>query len=480
MVWALAAALLGSAGCLNNPGVDPPVAELDFPTAMKLADVDGNGTADHLLVANSNFDLRYNSGTLQSYDLDKLLGCAASCTYRDDLYPGGTNCVIVSPQATSATTRSPVPGRDLDELPCTGLLSGEVRVGSFTSDMALAPDASRVYLSVRSESNLTYVDVGSGGTLSCGGSGSFAKCDDAHRHGDESLASQRDITLPLDPVALHVGSYSELVAPTPAPTGVGNYIVMIHRGGSASLFVEQSGVPTLVDVLDGLPVNLLNARWQAKTQLAWLSSGTDRQIGRVGVAPDASDVTNSYLFDAGSLAFAGISTGDPRYADTRDIAFDPGDPTRAFVLARQPQALLQVHLDDAGNPFSVTRTDGNFLSVSIDRQIETCGGASRVYLTQLSGQTVAFVSCFSNDAIYTIDLERGRLLGVTGGLSGPFVMAVDEQRQLLFVADFTTSVLRVMSLDRVASCLAGVGGVSECAPYTTAMVGIPAPVESLQ
>src|SRR6188472_2321889 len=72
-------------GCnVDNPGDEPPPATLYFPNAMALAQPDPAEPARYLLVANSNFDLRYKSGTLQAYSLDALDDELASCQERGD------------------------------------------------------------------------------------------------------------------------------------------------------------------------------------------------------------------------------------------------------------------------------------------------------------------------------------------------------------------------------------------------------------
>ena len=61
------------AGCnLDNPGDVPPKATLYVENALGLSPHRDGEPARYLYVANSNFDLRYASGTLQAYDLDEL------------------------------------------------------------------------------------------------------------------------------------------------------------------------------------------------------------------------------------------------------------------------------------------------------------------------------------------------------------------------------------------------------------------------
>jgi DNA-binding beta-propeller fold protein YncE len=68
---ALVALALGACN-LENPGYDAPVGELAYPIAIALSDPSREGGPSYLYVANSNFDLRFNGGSVQSYDLDVL------------------------------------------------------------------------------------------------------------------------------------------------------------------------------------------------------------------------------------------------------------------------------------------------------------------------------------------------------------------------------------------------------------------------
>ncbi len=63
----------GLAGCnLNNPGVDPPAGVLSYPIGLVLGKAGENGKPHVLYVVNSNFDLRYNAGSVHAYDLDDI------------------------------------------------------------------------------------------------------------------------------------------------------------------------------------------------------------------------------------------------------------------------------------------------------------------------------------------------------------------------------------------------------------------------
>ena len=158
-------------GCdLNNPGVDPPRSELNFPIAIAAPPgADPAEPPPFLYVANSNFDLRYNAGSVHSYDLQEVTAA---------LPEDCEDCV-----------------RTVSDRPA--LLVSEALIGAHAAAMEYHED--RLYLPVRSEANLTYIDVAASGELDCGGNGTPQRCSDEYRRGDESQASQRDIGLPADP-----------------------------------------------------------------------------------------------------------------------------------------------------------------------------------------------------------------------------------------------------------------------------------------
>jgi len=70
--WSFAAAAVLGACNLHNEGVSPPEAALSYPIAVALSREPSPQAPRFLYVANSNFDLRYNAGSVHTYDLNKL------------------------------------------------------------------------------------------------------------------------------------------------------------------------------------------------------------------------------------------------------------------------------------------------------------------------------------------------------------------------------------------------------------------------
>jgi DNA-binding beta-propeller fold protein YncE len=77
-------------GCwLDNPGPALPKGELAYPIALGTSsELNAAGAPKYLYVANANFDLRYNAGNIQSYDLDalsaQLVASRCRCDAEDD------------------------------------------------------------------------------------------------------------------------------------------------------------------------------------------------------------------------------------------------------------------------------------------------------------------------------------------------------------------------------------------------------------
>lgn len=471
-------------GC-DNTGEPPPVGRLVFPIALGISP-DGN----HLYVANSNFDLRYNAGSLHSYDLEALERSLPS--FVDD---PAARC---NADGIDVDTCGVIPIEDerddlLDDIdPVANLLVDQVRIGSYTDGLAVARlgASDRLYLPVRSDANLTFVDADDRGCFQCTGETVDCTlnrettlgrpCDDAHRRGDDEEATLRDIELPADPVGVTVGPLNDVIrGPSMDPVD-GNYVLFAHRDGRASLFFDQpvggSLAPVLIHTLSGLPTELVDITIEPETQLAWLPSALNPVVGRVGIAFDGmtADPERSYLYNAGDLFMRGVDTGTVTRGDTRVIRFDPRPGVnRAYVLSRRPRALLVVDTEDSVS------------SVNVIDAIEVGFGPSRLDIVSFPDpeRTLAFISCYDSRDVYVVDVDLGRLVGIVRGLGGPFELTVDVGRDRLYVLDFRSSVIRVIDLQPMFACLGddmGTARDAECSPQQIGVVGRPVAVTELR
>jgi hypothetical protein len=233
--------LLG--GCFpSGEGVDPPTDRtVYFPVGLAL-----DADASHLFIANSDFDLQYNAGTVESWDLVALRdllprGCRADDQCDTDTEVCDTSselgrvpsywCVTRGPAASdvtsdpehalagpacgkigelSAAERQLIPGRCRWILPQQRFTNpfhpehgvvhrASVRIGAFATDVvyrarpAAAPASARtgrLFVPVRGDATLHWIDVQDDGALECGQNepGQDSACADDHRRGNNPAA----------------------------------------------------------------------------------------------------------------------------------------------------------------------------------------------------------------------------------------------------------------------------------------------------
>jgi hypothetical protein len=180
--WALLAATTAACGDTpNNLGVPPPDDSLFFPAGL-LLDPDPtraiDGRARWLLVTNGNNDLAFNAATLVAFDLEAFWAAWYDET-TGTAYPycdaapgeGVERCVL--PPATPTTARRPCRRLALepsvvecDERPFAAA-EQTVRFGNFTTSVTASAesDGVRLWIPVRGDPSLSYVDVPAGEPL---------------------------------------------------------------------------------------------------------------------------------------------------------------------------------------------------------------------------------------------------------------------------------------------------------------------------
>ncbi|QQR89027.1 MAG: hypothetical protein IPJ88_12480 [Myxococcales bacterium] len=403
----------GLACDLSNNGINPPQKKLNFPTAVALSSQQCGEGPCWLFVANSNFDLRYNHGSVQSIDLtllaERLQSCdAPPCVYEDyeNFLPDGH----------------------------------EVFLGSFAAGIAQSPEGERLFVPLSSDSSLNYIRVASDGSLDCGGRGLPHYCSSEFSRGRSSSDNPRGEVMPRNPVAVLSGDLTEAFD---APPAAGSYVLVGHGNGEVSLFLDQTQqdgllVPTLVDVVSGFGNGLSSLRYDAYNRTVLATNRLLAQVQKIGIAWDANSAERSFAYGSGSLSIEDLDDG----ADNRDIWID-APSKKAYIVARRPKALLIADLE---------RSTVSAGKLALSNVIGVGNGPSRVRIAHVGPESAAyvFVSCFDASALYVIDAELERLRTIVSGLSGPFDIAVDEARELLYVTDFTSSVIRVVDLSPLA------------------------------
>jgi hypothetical protein len=271
---------IGAAGCFKpDDGREPPLDRIYFPTGIALSP-DGN----RLYVANSDWDLQFNAGSVQVYDTERLrqllprycesdTDCAGD-TERCDLAPRvNAEGVAFAPtySCIDIQTEDPCQGLGVqttgDRLVAPGLcqpldnrapdlLLDSVGIGAFATDLVYRPSplgGGRLFIPVRSDATLHWIDVrGSASSanpfpeLDCG-QGSGRECDADHRRGDDKgeRTTSDDEELPIEPFGVDANAD-------------GTLIVTTHQTeGKVSLFINEwqgpENGPQLNYILDGLP-----------------------------------------------------------------------------------------------------------------------------------------------------------------------------------------------------------------------------------
>jgi hypothetical protein len=247
---------LGGGCYVNNEGFPPPTRGFYFPTGLA---VSPGRTA--LYVANSDFDLQYNGGTVQVIDLTWLRPKLA--TLLDGPCPqpvppveppvvrcmptervGGLRhgfaakdaCAAVEVQVLKERPRALLPNGNqiLSPGPCEGIdpvnaMMKFAGIGAFASGLVIAtnPDtdpahpeapSAMLFAPVRGDPSITWFDITDDRgfdlgdpdlkpsfRLECGQTGEIEKrCDDQHRMGLDPYDNPRDLLLPVEPVGFAV------------------------------------------------------------------------------------------------------------------------------------------------------------------------------------------------------------------------------------------------------------------------------------
>src|SRR5690606_21062295 len=196
----------------------------------------------------------------------------------------------------------------------TSLVTASVQIGAFATDVAFTPrpeDAppgmpGRLFVPVRGDTTLHYIDVDSEGNLECGQSSAEGRCDDRHRVGDDPDAENtRDLRLSAEPFGI-------------ATTRDGRVITVTHQTqGRVSLFVNDWSTlpPRLEFVIGGLPSRPME---MAALPVPELVSVTDAnyQPGFLLTFRNAPEVRLLRFFDDGLFGDAESSPARPYLAES--------------------------------------------------------------------------------------------------------------------------------------------------------------------
>lgn len=386
-------------GCAEEFRGRTPIHDgIHYPVGLAVDEASGA-----LLVANSNFDLTYDSASIVAVDL---------------------------------TTNT--------------FLETWVSVGSFPGDMVLArPEGSERgygYITVRGDNSLTFFTLS--GTAG-GNSGYALVCnddDDPTQHRctgdyvvkegtlvtDEELGEEQDVTLGADPFAL---------ALLPGRLGVPDRIV------SGSL---RSGTVTLMEIV---------------TEAPDLRAGYPRIVAQYdavqGVHTLAADPVTGFIYVTNKYVPAIYKLGVEESVDGPSLSlketvllpspFNTGDYGRGFAFAREGRFALVAYR----TPPSVLVLDGGDDTQSFDQttlKLVPVGAQPahlRVYPSGPGGKELAYVVCHGDNVVWVLDTETFLPMAKIPVGGGPYDMAavITDKLRRGYVSNFMDHTVSVIDLD---------------------------------
>lgn len=500
-----ASALLGSC-FLGNEGIQPPQEALYFPTGLVVSP--GRTT---LYVANSDFDLQYNGGTVQAIEL----GGGAGLRDKARAVKAALANDIATDDSCRAVGLTPNPRRVLYPGPCAPIkLSPFVRdvstIGAFASALSLVQrndgqPGMRLFATVRGDPSVTYFDVpddrtsppfsppaceGKAFCVACDGEGEEKRCSASHRIGQNPQTNQRGLVLATEPSgmdrqelgvagdALVIAHQTEAraslivnrfpgtdpIGPTleftitelpNGPTGVSAIPVPRAATAEGSPYFYRPGF--LVTHRAAPEISLLRYEDDARSQ-------PDRPfLTRTGSIPvtlgTSSTDQRGITIDAtarNACESACTGEGDTLFACLTDCL---DTPLGVYVISRAPSSLLvgEIRGEVLGEaPETQSLSDVIRLTSLVPLPL----GASNVSVGQIVNpngelETRIFTVSFDSRFISVYDPLLGKIERSIRTGRGPFGIAFDagtddngEVEAYLYVGHFTDSYLSVVDLDQ--------------------------------
>ncbi len=287
----LCAAVIGvaSPACYTaGDGTPPPMDSFYFPTGLAVSPA-GNV----LYVINSDFDLQWNGGTLQSYDLFKIRRDTVTLIQanlaRSVTPPPGIpflsswvpDCIDNPPESQGNLLGVQIQQGCAPAVDSTQYVHDSAIVGAFATDLQLSiaplptsPVKYRLFSPVSGSATVTFADItpddpdvpppedGSSSyapfNFDCGPR-SNSRCDAGHAVGNDSnsVANTRNVTMPGEPYGLAQSEDGTAMAVTSETdtktslltTGLAPFNLIAHADSSE----YPPAWPTMQFVLDGLP-----------------------------------------------------------------------------------------------------------------------------------------------------------------------------------------------------------------------------------
>jgi hypothetical protein len=476
---------IGLAGCyINDAGLSPPTDSFYYPTGLV---VSPGGKV--LYVANSDFDLQYNGGTVQALDLTRLRDEALKLQEAFALGHGAA-------EACKSSGLSTNPDSVLYPGPCAPFASAPfiertAIVGAFASGLLLThrpvPEESgtnaRLFVPVRGDPSVTFFDVGdddlsaerrASGVSPCSGDGCFAldcgasrsgeRCSSSHRIGEDPTDGNRGLKLPLEPVGIAADSRGEKLVVAHQTEGRASLILNDWEQPKPALEYVRSSLPPGPTELASVPPPRLIQKLQEKHERDQsplvpdyqpgflLTFRASAQLDLLRVGPSGKD-DRQFLTVASALGIGTVANG----TDSRGVAIDSSErtacengcgegdlsclaacvdiPLRMYIAHRSPSSLLvgevRTTLVERENPATPEdKWASAFETMTIRDAVPLAVGASRVALGHVVGRGGAlelrvFAVAFDSGIAFSYDPKARQIDARIDTGRGPHAIAFD-------------------------------------------------------
>ncbi len=280
LISSVVAASLGLSACYSaGDGTDPPKKSFYFPVGVT---VSRGGSV--MYVVNSDFDLQWNGGTVQAYDLN-LIRRHTVLAIKDPtdpalplLRPGVQGqCPNNPPISRSNGTgfRQPLGETCAPPVDSTVYVRDSVIIGAFATDLQLSRSSTRLFMPVRGDASLTWIDVAPDDpnavppadptaayapwALDCGVRVNN-RCDGAHHSGNnpDEPGNTRHIAMPGEPFGMAQSEDGTIITITHQNDTKTSLLstglpVCTDTGGPVTCAATPPTAPALQFVVDGLP-----------------------------------------------------------------------------------------------------------------------------------------------------------------------------------------------------------------------------------
>jgi hypothetical protein len=489
--------------------------------------------ASHLFIVNSDFDLQYNAGTVESWDLEALAAhLPHACTSDAECVDAGlvsdngeplVACDLASREDGHGAVPSGwcVDAVEFKPCPYSGEITEDrrqiypgrcnaldparlgvhvdgVKIGAFATDVVYrarpgdADNTGRLFIPVRGDATLHWIDVNEGGQLSCGQAVADGACSDDHRRGDDPAAENtRGAAMLPEPFGIDASESGDWVMiSNQASFAVG--LFQNHWGSGDgydngplyqytypfSLPAQPMGVTAVprakaTPASADLPEFLVGFRGAAVVELLRVYPDAESSPPRPYVkAPVGQPITtNANGADSRGMAVDAAARKKLEAACAARFAVEPAcaddfgacdgvaaeygecltqaaaEPLDVLVTNRAPSSLL------VGETRNLIASVGTYDVPAFQATVPLSYAPSRVVVGDVTNgdgelERRAFAISFESRRVLIYDLERQRVETeiVTG--RGPHAIVIDSKRRLAYVAHFTDSYIGVVDLDQ--------------------------------